>query len=90
MLQKRTNRRVNTEGSQRTEKKDKKKEMSGKLKKTKDMKGNNITQMGGKKEETETEEIYTGNPSCQKLLLIKLRQGTLPEELNQAWKVQIT
>jgi len=36
MLWKRTNRRVNTEGSQRADTKDNKKEMSGKLTKTKD------------------------------------------------------
>lgn len=58
VLHKRTNRRGNTEGSQRVEAKDNRKEMSGKLK-TNDMKGNNIPQTRGeKKEKPETEERY--------------------------------
>lgn len=58
VLHKRTNRRGNTEGSQRVEAKDNKKEMSGKLK-TNDMKGNNLPQTRGeKKEKPETEERY--------------------------------
>lgn len=64
MLHKRTNRRGNTEGSQRVEAKDNKKEMSGKLK-TNDMKGNNIPQTRGKKgKERDRRKIYTGSPFC--------------------------
>lgn len=60
---KRTNRRGNTEGSQRVDAKDNKKEMSGKLK-TNDMKGNNIPQTRGKKRKRQKQKIDTGSPFC--------------------------
>lgn len=64
MLHKRTNRGENTEGSQRVEAKDNKKETSGKLK-TKDMKGNNIPQMRGKNpKDRNRRKICTGRPFC--------------------------
>lgn len=56
-LHKRTNRRGNTEGSQRVEAQDNKKEMSGKLK-TKDTKGNNIAQMRNKGKDRNRNKIY--------------------------------
>lgn len=48
------------------------------------MKGNDILQMevwqGAGRKDRNKGKIYSGNLSCQKLLLIKLRQEALPKE----------
>lgn len=74
MLQKRTNKKVNTKESQRVGAKDKKERKEWEVHKRHEGKHTTDGEKNGK--DRNRIQIYTGNPSCQNQLLIKLRQET--------------